>query len=121
MSDSRRGLFALIVAVLLASGAHAWWQGREQVRLAALIASSSAEGDIEMLSSETCVFCARAREWFGANKVVYKECTIERDKRCEERYAQMGSPGMPVLIVRGQVQVGFSPEMIAKGLGARRG
>ena len=113
---SRRSLFALVLTVLAISAAHAWWQGREQARLALLIATSSAPGDIEMLSSETCAFCARARAWFGANRVPVRECVIEAEKHCDERYAAMGRPGTPVLIVRGQVQIGFNPEMIAKAL-----
>ena len=113
---SRRSLFTLVLLVLVLSAAHAWWQGREQAKLGTLIAASSTPGDIEMLSSQTCVFCARARAWFGEHKVPVRECVIETEARCDERYAAMGRPGTQVLIVRGHVQLGFNPELIAKAL-----
>jgi glutaredoxin len=114
-----RSLFSLVVLVLVVSAASEWWYGREQARLGAQIAAASAPGDIEMLSSRTCVFCDRAREWFGAHHVPVNECVIESDARCAERFAALRAVGTPVLVVRGQVQVGFNPELIAKALAAR--
>ena len=69
MNASRRSLLALVLLVIAISGGSEWWRGREQARLGVQIASASAPGDIEMLSSKTCVFCDRARAWIGEHQV----------------------------------------------------
>jgi len=120
MNASRRSLLVLVLLVIAITGGSEWWRGREQARLGVQIASASAPGDIEMLSSKTCVFCDRARAWFGAHRVPVNECVIETDTRCAERFASLRALGTPVLIVRGQVQQGFNPELIARAL-ARQG
>jgi glutaredoxin len=119
MTASRRSLLVLVLLILAISAGNEWWRGRVQARLGEQIASASAQGDILMLSSKTCVFCDRARSWFGEHKVPVSECMIETDSRCAERFAALGSPGTPVLIGRGKVQVGFNPELIAKALATR--
>jgi glutaredoxin len=116
MKPGRRSLLVLVLVVLAASSASEWSRGREQARLGALIASASGEGDIEMLSSRGCAFCARASQWFGEHGVPVRECLIESDADCAQRYAALGAPGTPVLVVRGQVQLGFDPQAIARAL-----
>ncbi len=120
MTGSRRSLWSLVLLVLVTGAGSEWWYGREQAQLGLRIASASAPGDIEMLSSKTCVFCDRARAWFGEHHVPVNECVIETDSRCAERFTSLRALGTPVLIVRGQVQQGFNPELIARAL-ARQG
>jgi glutaredoxin len=87
-------------------------QEREQTR--ALQAAQA--GDIRMISSESCVFCARARDWFVRNEVRFGECFIEKDPQCMADYQALNSPGTPLLVVKGQVQLGFAPGRVAQAL-----
>jgi glutaredoxin len=85
-------------------------------RIGREMATGAKPGDIMMLSSETCEYCKQARAWFKAHQVSFGECFIERDPACRAAYDALQSPGTPMLVVRGQRQVGFSPERVAQAL-----
>lgn len=118
-SIARRPLLGLIALVVVAAGAMqavGWWS-RE--RLGAQVAAAARPGDIRMIGSVTCVYCAQARAWFEANRVPYSECLIERDAACAEQYNALMAPGTPVMIVRGKRLVGFSAQAVADALTTR--
>jgi hypothetical protein len=50
------------------------------------------------------------------NRVPFTECSIERDAACAAEFAATASPGTPVMLVRGQPQVGFSAERLLGSL-----
>jgi glutaredoxin len=111
----RSGL-GLIVLVLAVGGASEAWRAWSSERVGSEVAALARPGDIEMISSDTCVYCAQARAWFAEHSVPFSECSIERDAACAARFAALLSPGTPVLLVRGQPQVGFSPQRVAEAL-----
>ena len=112
----RRSLLAL-AALVLAAGAGvqgvAWWQ---RVPLGSQVAASARPGDIHMIASVTCTYCAAARAWFAEYRVPFTECLIERDAVCAAKYNALLAPGTPVLLVRGTRLVGFDPLAIAAAL-----
>ncbi len=112
----RSSILALIVIVLFAAVAMQWLAGWSKGRLGAAVAAEARPGDIQMIASVTCVYCAQAREWFNANKVPFSECEIERDARCAAAYNALMAPGTPVLVVRGKRLVGFSAQAVADAL-----
>ncbi len=69
-----------------------------------------------MLSSDTCALCVAARNWMTEHRVSFTECSIERDADCQRLFADSLAPGTPVLLVRGQAQVGFSPQRVLQRL-----
>jgi len=115
---SRRSLWALaalVLAVSVASPLARQWQDQ---RTGSALAALARPGDIVMLSSVTCTYCAQARAWFTAQQVPFSECFIELDAACAQRYRALMAPGTPTLLVRGQRQVGFSAERVLQGLQA---
>ena len=119
MSTPRRSLLGLITVVIVGAAAmqgFTWWS-RE--RLGAQVAAAAKPGDIHMIGSVTCIYCAAARAWFTENRVPFAECLIERDTACAEAYRALNAPGTPVMLVRGQRLVGFSAQAIADALAAR--
>lgn len=110
---STLGLLALVVVVTAASEA---WRAWSADRLGRDVAARARPGDIEMIASDTCVYCAGARSWFQAHDVPFTECSIERDTACANRFAAQMAPGTPLLFVRGRPQVGFDPQRIADAL-----
>jgi glutaredoxin len=120
VSPAREWRKVLILAALLAAVAWATqaWTGRQQAALAQRLAEQAQPGDIVMLSSTTCGICTQARRWFEAEQVPFEECFIERNTACAERFARLMAPGTPVIIVRGQAQLGFDPQRIAAALAA---
>jgi glutaredoxin len=91
-------------------------QAWSRQRLGADVAAHAKPGDIAMISSLTCLYCAAAREWFTEYRVPFAECFIESDAACDAKFNTLLSPGTPVLLVRGQRQVGFDAQRVAKAL-----
>ena len=116
MNPRLRSGLSLLALVLVVWGASEGWRSWFADRLGRDVAALAQPGDIEMISSDTCVFCAQARTWFKANAVPFTECSIERDEACAARFRALMSPGTPVLLVRGQPQVGFSPQRVVQAL-----
>ena len=105
---------------LLIAGA-AWvalqsWQSYTDRQLGEVLAAQAKPGDIVMLSSTDCTYCEHARRYLTEHQVAFKECFIETDAACAERYRAQQSPGTPVLLVRGQRLVGFEPQRVAQAL-----
>lgn len=112
------GLAVLVLAVLAGvQGLQAW--GERQ--LAAELRAQARPGDIRMISSRHCVYCTQAREWLAARRVPFEECFVEQDAACMAQYRALGARGTPTLLVRGQVQLGFSPRRVAAALAASSG
>ena len=113
---SRLGLAALVLAIGVAMQGLTWWS---HARLGAQVAAVARPGDIHMLASVTCVYCAEARAWFADNRVPFTECLIERDALCAAKYDALLAPGTPVLLVRGKRLVGFNAQAVADALTPR--
>jgi len=116
---NRPGLRSVLVLAALVLGVGAAMQGLEawsRARLGAQVAASAKPGDIFMIASVTCTYCAAARAWFNANGVPFSECFIERDERCAAQYNALMAPGTPVMVVRGKRLVGFSAQAVADAL-----
>lgn len=116
MKTSPRDLLGLALLVAVVVGASQWWAARSENAVGAEVAALVRAGDIRMLSSDTCVVCASARRWFQAHAIAYTECSIERDSACKAAYERTGLQGTPVLLVRGQPQLGFSPQRLRAAL-----
>ena len=105
------GLIVLVVAAGM-QGMSRWTAARLGPHVAAL----AKPGDIQMIASVTCVYCAAARAWFNENHVPFSECEIERDTQCAAAYNALMAPGTPVLVVRGQRLLGFNAQAVADAL-----
>ena len=116
LSPRLRSGLGLLVLVLAVAAASEGWRAWSSARLGDEVAVLARPGDIEMIASDTCVYCAKARAWFDAHAVPFTECSIERDEICARRYTALLAPGTPVMMVRGQPQLGFSPSGIAEAL-----
>ena len=95
----------LILAVVLGGSAvlrH--WQGDRQGQA---LREQARPGDIVMLSSRSCLYCDRARDWLDAQAVPHSECFIEHNSACREQFQARGGLGTPTFVVRGQTIVGF--------------
>ena len=113
----RRTLMLVVIVLAVVAGMQAL-QGWSRARLGAAVAAQARPGDIQMIGSVTCIYCAAARDWFNANRVPFTECEIERDAACASAYAALLAPGTPVLVVRGQRIVGFNAQAVADALAA---
>lgn len=120
-APSRRSLVGLVLLVLAVAGATSFWQAHREAELGQELARQAGPGDLHMVSSETCVFCDRARRWLTVHQVRFSECFIERDAACAAQYRALGARGTPTLLVRGELQLGFSPQRVRDRLAAPGG
>lgn len=91
-------------------------QGFSSERIAREMAQTAKAGDIMMLSSVTCPYCLKARTYFKEHQIAFGECFVESDAACAAAYKALQSPGTPMLVVKGQRQVGFSAERVVRRL-----
>jgi glutaredoxin len=115
-----RAVGGLLLAVLLALAGTRWLGERQSADLGAQVAVLARKGDIVMLASQTCVYCAKARAWFNANQVPFDECLIETDVACAQAFRALNAPGTPMIVVRGRALVGFDPARIRQSLVSSR-
>ena len=121
LKPGARSIAVLLALVLGAGAATQWWAAGSEQRRGEQLAAVAGPGDIRMLSSETCVYCAAARRWMTEHRVRFDECFIERDAQCKLLYEAAQSRGTPTLLVRGQLQIGFDPARVLAALEARKG
>lgn len=110
----------VLLLALVTLGLQAW-QGRQQAAIGERIARAAAPGDLHMISSTTCGICTQARRWFTGHGVSFTECFVERDAACRAEFERLQAPGTPVIVVRGQPQLGFSPPRIVERLAGAPG
>lgn len=117
---SRLSLLGLVVLVLAVTAGSEWWRGRQDRQLGRQVAALAQPGDIHMLASESCSICWVARAWFTEHKVPFSECMIETDATCRQTFDNHRAPGTPVIVVRGQPQLGFDPGRLQQALQQQR-
>jgi glutaredoxin len=114
----RGSLWSLAVIVALVWGgslALNWWRNDRATRT---LQSLARPGDILMLTTATCPYCAKARAWMSARSVPWQECDVERDERCARVYQAQGTPGVPLMNVKGQWRLGFDPLWVSDAIAA---
>ena len=116
MTEQRRSLLVMVALVLGITAVSSWWSRHREASVGRELAALARQGDIRMLSSTTCVFCTRARQFMTEHSVAFEECFIERDPACADAYRATAAQGTPTLLVRGQVQLGFAPDRLLKRL-----
>jgi glutaredoxin len=114
---SRASVLVLLLMVLALAAAGPWWREQRRDALGRELAARAGPGDLHMISSDRCAICVEARRWFERHGVPFSECSIERQTDCAEQFRRLGAPGTPVILVRGQPELGFAPERLRQRLG----
>ena len=73
---------------------------------------------VTIYSTPTCHFCKMAKEFFAEKNVEYTAYDVASDAvKREEMIKLTGQLGVPVIIIDGQISVGFDRDKIAAKLG----
>lgn len=116
-TKSRRGSLLAVAIVAVVAGAAAWGaRSYEQHRLGERVAVAAKPGDIVMYSATTCPVCADAKRWFARHEIRVQSCEIDGDADCARRFDALNGAGTPLFVVRGERQLGFDRERIARAL-----
>lgn len=113
----RSGLVAALVVGVAAWGVGRLVQTQVQDGRADALRALVQPGDLRLISSLSCVFCTRARQYLATHRIPFDECFIERDATCLADYKRLGAAGTPTVLVRGTPMLGFDPARVTRALG----
>ncbi|WP_297282021.1 glutaredoxin family protein [uncultured Anaerococcus sp.] len=73
--------------------------------------------DIKIYTSNTCVFCKAAKQYFNENNIEFTEMNIDENPDAVEYLVSKGYRGVPVINIDGEDIVGFDKPAIEAKLG----
>lgn len=74
--------------------------------------------NVTIYTTPTCHFCQLAKEFFAEKNIPYTAYDVSSDADKRNEMIQMtGQLGVPVIVIEGNVMVGFDREKIAAKLG----
>jgi mycoredoxin len=68
--------------------------------------------EVVLYATSWCGYCAKTRELFAEQGIVYREENIEQSSAAREAYQRLGGRGVPVIDIRGTVIHGYNPQAI---------
>jgi len=73
---------------------------------------------VTIYSTPTCHFCQMAKDFFAEKGIEYTAYDVASDATKRAEMIQLtGQLGVPVIVIDGEISVGFSRERIAQKLG----
>ncbi|MFA6274435.1 MAG: glutaredoxin domain-containing protein [Candidatus Paceibacterota bacterium] len=73
---------------------------------------------VEIYSTPTCHFCHLAKDFFTANGIVFTDYDVASNlEKRKEMVDKTGQMGVPVIIIDGEITIGFDKPKLAKMLG----
>jgi glutaredoxin 3 len=68
---------------------------------------------VEIYSTPTCTFCNIAKDFFNENNISYTEYNVMIDlAKRQEMVEKTGQMGVPVILIDGNIIVGFDQQKI---------
>lgn len=73
---------------------------------------------VTIYTTPTCVYCQMAKAFLSENNVEYEEKDVSVDTTAREKMVEESHQlGVPVIIIDGEVFVGFDKKVISEALG----
>ncbi|MGD0977085.1 MAG: glutaredoxin domain-containing protein [Minisyncoccia bacterium] len=73
---------------------------------------------VEIYSTPFCAYCNLAKEYFKKNNIIYHEYDVAADiKKRQEMLDRTRQFGVPVIVIDGQIVIGFDKPKINELLG----
>lgn len=74
--------------------------------------------DIKIFSTATCPYCVRAKKYLTEKNISFVDIDVAADPMAaEEMISLSGQMGVPVIVIDGDVIIGFDKTRIAAKLG----
>jgi glutaredoxin 3 len=68
---------------------------------------------VEIYTSDTCVYCHRAKEFFEENNISYVEHNISRDAEIRKSLMLKGYRSVPLIVINNVEVLGFDKDKIS--------
>jgi glutaredoxin len=117
---SLKSLIGLGLALLFAWGAREWLGHHQTTQQGETLRQWVKSDDIVVYGTDTCPYCAQARQWLTTQGLPWRDCNVEHDAQCRAEYEAKGAPGVPMLKVREQWQLGFDPRWLVEAIKNRQ-
>jgi glutaredoxin len=78
--------------------------------------------DVYVYALSTCPWCRKTKQWFADNKVEFVAVDVdtlpddEQDAVADKAYELSGGRRFPVIVINGEVIVGYSPDKFLEHL-----
>ncbi len=78
--------------------------------------------DVYVYALSTCPWCRKTRQWLEDSSIAYEWVEVdklpqdEQDKAAEKAYQLSGGRRYPVVVINGEVVVGYSPDKFLEHL-----
>ena len=73
--------------------------------------------DVKIYSTPSCPYCIMAKEYFSAKGISYDLIDVSSDQQKRQEMVEIsGQMGVPVIVINGQVIVGFDKPQIDRVL-----
>jgi glutaredoxin-like YruB-family protein len=80
--------------------------------------TSGGTAKVEIFTTPFCVYCKMAKEYFRENNIPYVEYDVSKDiAKQQEMIAKTHQFGVPVIIIDGEIVIGFDRTRINQLLG----
>lgn len=71
---------------------------------------------VVLYGTQTCPYCARAREFLHAKNIPYLERDVQHSDQAKKEFSQLGGTGVPVLLVGDRRIQGFNQDALDSAL-----
>lgn len=69
--------------------------------------------DIKLYTTPSCIYCNKAKNYFKSLGLAFTEYDVSKDpQKAEEMVRKSGQMGVPVILIKNQVIVGFDKTKI---------
>lgn len=73
---------------------------------------------VKVYSTPTCPWCIRTKDFLRENNVVFEDVDVSSNtEAAEEMVQKSGQMGVPVVVIDGEIIVGFDKARIKQSLG----
>jgi glutaredoxin len=78
--------------------------------------------EVLVYALSTCPWCRKTKQWFDDSKIAYEAVDVdklpdeEQDATADKVYELSGGRRFPVVVINGEVIVGFSPDKFLEHL-----
>jgi len=71
---------------------------------------------VELYTTESCIYCHAAKDFFEEHNISYTEHNITKDSEARKNLMKKGYRSVPLIIVGDQEILGFDEEELAQAL-----
>ena len=73
---------------------------------------------VKIYTTPTCTYCKMTKEFFTEKNVQYEEVDVANDEKAKEEMIEKSEQtGVPVIMINGEIIIGFDKEKLSELLG----